>query len=144
MRAVAHGLVEERLPKCPELCGGQGADPAQIDDEARRHRVRFGCDAPCAEPYYSIRCPECDGAAASGHSCQLCEEGPEPGHLYMRRCPASYVDAAVADTVRSMRWMKAGHLPEGSSIGDQSMSFLDAVAIFDQEVAAIQEAQGKD
>lgn len=133
MRAVARGLFLETLPLCPERCGGPGADLSSLSEEKRRHRSRHGCDSDIPDgdrAWYAIRCPRCDGA---GVGCDLCGDSDHPGFQTMRRCPASRCTPDIAEAMSALIWLKDGVLPEGTSLGDQSISFVEFRKLFDAE-----------
>lgn len=142
MRAVARGLFLETLPACPERCGGPGARLEQLTDQQRQHRERHGCDKDIPDGercWYAIRCPRCHGA-----SCDLCGEGDYPGHLVMRRCPASHMSSDIAEAIGALTWLKDGILPDGVSLGDQSISFVEFRRLFETEKNEVLEEQRKE
>lgn len=136
MRAVARGLFLNTLPLCPEQCGGVGVDLSTLDPARLHHRARHGCDAPIPSDervWYAIRCPRCDGAAASGAHCDVCSDDGYPGFKKMRRCPASHCSPDIGDAMKAMSWVVDGILPDDGGLGDQSISFVDFRTLFDAE-----------
>lgn len=131
MRAVARGLFLESLPACPEQCGGPQAMPGRLTDQQRRHRERHGCDRDIPDGercWYAIRCPGCEGLG-----CPRCEPGGHKGALVMRRCPASHMTADIAEAINALTWLEKGVLPEGVSLGDQAISFVEFRKVFEAE-----------
>lgn len=146
MRAVARGLFLDSLPQCPERCGGKSARASQLSAEKQRHRVRHGCDADIPEGercWYAIRCPRCDGAAAAGHECALCD--PDiPGFMRMRRCPHSFLTPDIEEAIESLAWLQHGVLPGDGGLSDQAVSFIEFKKLFEFERHEVQQEQRKE
>ena len=120
---------------------------SRLSDEKRRLRTRLGCDADIPEGgqvWYAIRCPRCDGAAASGLPCDLCTAGDVPGFRVMRRCPASFMSPDLTTALTALKWTREGFLPGDGGFADQTISYIEFRRLFEAEINEASDEQRRE
>lgn len=110
--------------------------------------MRWGCDAPAAEPVFFTTCPRCLGTAAepdpyepmgsrAGEPCTRCEG---EGHVPRFRCPAAECDgwARLGEVLHDLD-LGVGY-PNPGPRGRQPARLIQALRLWRLEVAAIRDA----
>lgn len=107
----------------------------------------MGCDAPCASPWYAIRCPSCNGTRSIGNGIPCPEpecipDGEWRGQKRMRRCPGHYQTREITQALRAWRLLRDFNTwPVDGGTLNQAATFLDFIVEIEQ---AIQEAKTED
>lgn len=134
MRALVR-LAHGKAPDCTRCALGE--------EHVRR---QFGCDEPAVWSY-----AERPKRLATFHIACTCRDGKcdrcDRGRIAVYHCPLRLLDACQTGEMVRRAYRVCTHyplLPVAGGISDQSTTYLDALAVYQHEVAAIQREEQKE
>ena len=104
-------------------------------------RTSWGCDEEAEHPVFATTCSRCLGADPK---CKRCKG---EGSVEYRRCPTALVNEANASSWVDGLMLGYAHyerhqtLPYGGALADQTVAWLDAIAVIEYEIGVIEKAR---